>query len=102
MYFLSTLSFFILLPLSFAQTPCSNERVPSYAANVASGYRVGLVATGLSRPRSLQFDTDGHLLVVDAAQSGEPAIIALTLTNDSGACVREQSRKYVVEGENVW
>ena len=35
------------------------------ASSVARGYVFRLVANGLSRPRKIHFDDEGHLLVVD-------------------------------------
>ena len=90
-----------VLPAALCQTPCSNPRKPPHSVVVAGGYQVGLVATGLSRPRSLQFDREGHLLVVDAASDGDPAIVALTLNDNRGACVEEQARKNVIRGQGV-
>lgn len=91
----------VLFSFAAAQTSCSGVLKPSFPATVASGYQVGLVATGLARPRGIQFDQAGHLLVVEAPAEGTPAISALTLRDQGGICVGEASRKKVVQGQGV-
>lgn len=90
-----------LVSVAFAQTSCSATLKPSYSVTVASGYQIGLVATGLARPRGIQFDKAGHLLVVEAPTDGNPAISALSLKDSEGICVVEDSRKTVVGGQGV-
>jgi len=90
-----------LLFVASAQTTCTTSPTLSYPAAVASGYQVGLVATGLARPRGIHFDKAGHLLVVEAPRDGEPEISALSLNDGGGICVREASRKTVVRGQGV-
>jgi hypothetical protein len=90
-----------LLSVTSAQTNCSSSLRPSYSATVASGYQIGLVATGLARPRGIQFDKAGNLLVVEAPKVGESAISALTLHDSGGICIGEASRKAVVRGQAV-
>lgn len=90
-----------LVCVAFAQTTCSNALTPSYSTTVASGYRVGLVATGLARPRGIQFDSAGNLLVVEASRGDDPAVSALTLNDEGGICVGESSRRIVIRGQGV-
>lgn len=90
-----------LLSTTSAQTTCSGSLRPSYSAIVASGYQIGLVATGLARPRGLEFDKAGHLLVVEAPAKGDPTISALTFEDGGSVCVAESSRKTVVRGQGV-
>jgi hypothetical protein len=90
-----------LLFVASAQTTCTNSLTPSYPAAVASGYQIGLVATGLARPRGIQFDKAGNLLVVEAPRDGDTEISALGLNDGGGVCVREASRKTVVRGQGV-
>jgi hypothetical protein len=90
-----------LFSFATAQTNCSGALELSYSATVASGYRIGLVATGLARPRVIQFDNAGHLLVVEAPRDGESAISALTLNDSGGTCIREADRTAVVRGQGV-
>lgn len=90
-----------LLPVAYTQATCSTSLQPSYSATIASGYQIALVATGLARPRGIQFDKAGHLLVVEAPTDGDPAISALILKDSGGICVGEESRKKVVRGQGV-
>lgn len=78
---------------------CTSALTPTNAIkpSVASGYRASLVATGLTKPRSLQFDSLGNLLVV---QSGS-GIAALKLEDNGGVCVRVGSQKTVVQNPGV-
>ena len=73
-------------------TPTNNVK-PS----VASGYRVALVATGLTKPRSIHFDTLGNLLVVQAGAG----ITNLVLQDNGGTCVRVKSKKDVINNDDV-
>ena len=90
-----------LLSATSAQTTCTSSLRPSYSATVASGYQIGLVATGLSSPRGIQFDKAGNLLVVEAPKNGESAISALGLQDGGGICIGEASRKIVIRGQAV-
>lgn len=64
---------------------CSTTIAPQHAQpSVAPGWNAQVVASGLSSPRGIIFDSEGHLLVV---QQGH-GISSLTLTGDEGACVR--------------
>jgi len=64
---------------------------------VASGYTAALVATGLTKPRSIQFDSAGNLLVVEQGAG----LTALTLQDNGGACLSVKSSKRVVENTGV-
>jgi glucose/arabinose dehydrogenase len=86
---------------AYAQSSCSISLKPSHSASVASGYQAALIATGLARPRGIQFDTQGHLLVVEAPKNGDAGIVALTLKDNGGTCLIEASRKTVVKGQGV-
>lgn len=81
-----------LASLASAQASCSTSVAAKYPApSVAPGYQARLVASNLTKPRGLTFDSQGHLLVVEQ-QSG---VVALTLHDDGGTCVTEASRKVV-------
>ncbi|OCL01287.1 Auxilliary activities family 12 protein [Glonium stellatum] len=76
------------LSLVCAQTSsapaCSTTIKPKNATpSVASGWEARVVATGLTKPRGIIFDSSGHLLVV---QQGK-GIGSLSLTDNGGACV---------------
>ena len=78
---------------------CSPSATPTdgIRPSVASGYQAALVATGLSRPRSLQFDSAGNLLVV---QSGR-GIESLQLQENGGACVSVRGQRNVIQDSSV-
>ena len=61
------------------------------------GFRVELVANGLTKPRGMLFDAEGGLLVVER----ERGITRLKLTGE-GACVRVDGNvERVVEDDSV-
>ena len=99
-----SVSAFVLNVLIFSasaqsSSSCSVTLTPtnSIKPSVASGYQAALVATGLSRPRSLQFDSVGNLLVVQAGVG----ISALQLQDNGGTCVSVKSSKIVIQNSGV-
>jgi len=58
---------------------------------VAPGFRVHVVANNLRKPRGIQFDSAGGLLVVEQGHG----ISRVPLTGD-GACVRQNGATQVV------
>lgn len=72
-----------------------SSRVP--APSVAPGYEARLVAGGLESPRGIQFDSAGHLLVVEEGRG----VTALTFADGGGACVQESRRQAVVDDSDV-
>lgn len=89
----------VTLGLASAQSNCSSTLTPtnSVQLSVASGYRVQLVATGLSKPRGIEFDTAGNLLVVE---QGSGDLTALTFQNNGG-CVAVSETSTLVSGQGV-
>ena len=95
----------IALPLlvipALGQLPssCIRSLTPtnSIQPSIASGYQLGLVATGISNPRSIEFDSSGNLLVV---QSGH-GIASLQLEDNGGVCVGVKSKKDIIEASTV-
>lgn len=70
---------------STASSACSSTIAPQNAApSVAPGFRVEVVANNLTRPRSIQFDSEGALLVVEQSLG----VRRISLTGD-GSCVRQ-------------
>ncbi|KAJ4380843.1 hypothetical protein N0V86_004205 [Didymella sp. IMI 355093] len=70
---------------STASSACSSTIAPQNAApSVAPGFRVEVVANNLTRPRSIQFDSEGALLVVEQSQG----VRRIRLSGD-GSCVRQ-------------
>ncbi|KAH0565242.1 hypothetical protein GP486_001370 [Trichoglossum hirsutum] len=71
---------------------------PSYSApSVASGYAAAPVATGLTKPRGIVFDSTGRILVLQQNKG----IVGLTLNDGGGTCVNVKDKKTVVENENA-
>ncbi|OBU01675.1 hypothetical protein VE01_00221 [Pseudogymnoascus verrucosus] len=67
-----------------AQDACPGALTPSYAQPVfADGWTGSLVAKGLTRPRGMQLDSQGNLLVV---QQGV-GIVHLQFTDGGGTCL---------------
>jgi len=72
---------------------CSSTLTASYAApSVASGYSARLVATGLTSPRGIKFDTAGNLLVIEE----EVGVSALRFEDDGDGCPNLASKDTVV------
>lgn len=88
-----------LVACASGQSSCPTTLTPtkSVKPTVASGYRMALVATGLTKPRSIQFDTAGNLLVV---QSGS-GIVNLALQDNGGTCLTVKNEKTVISASAV-
>ncbi|KAJ4403899.1 hypothetical protein N0V91_006201 [Didymella pomorum] len=70
---------------STALSACSSTIAPQNAApSVAPGFRVEVVANNLTRPRSIQFDSEGALLVVEQSQG-----VRRIRLSGNGSCVRQ-------------
>ena len=56
----------LLLPSAYAQA-CTTTITPALGIkpSIASGYAYAVVATGLTSPRGIEFDSQGKLLVVE-------------------------------------
>ena len=63
----------------------------------APGYHFSVVANGLTKPRSIQFDDAGNLLVLQVGQG----IVSLQLDDGGGACVWAPSKQTVVSNKAV-
>ncbi|KAK4108869.1 soluble quino protein glucose dehydrogenase [Canariomyces notabilis] len=75
-------------------TACSQVIVPSYSAPVvASGWQAQLVAGGLTKPRSMQFDSTGALLVVESGKG----ISRHRFTDNGGTCLASNHSHMIVE-----
>lgn len=64
----------------------------SYTPIVANGWQAQLVAQGLSRPRSVLFDSNGHLLVVEAGSG----ISSLEFDDGGSTCLDIRKKTYLV------
>ncbi|KAK4119050.1 soluble quino protein glucose dehydrogenase [Parathielavia appendiculata] len=77
-----------------AQTQCSNILVPTYSPPVvASGWQAQLVAGGLTKPRSIAFDSTGALLVVESGQG----ISRHRFTDNGGTCLASNHSHMLVD-----
>ena len=77
-----------------AQT-CGTVLKPSYPAPVvAQGWSAQLIATGLTRPRGIQIDANGGLLVVEQ----NARIRRLTFKDNGGTCLTLDQNTVVVTG----
>lgn len=89
----------LLVSGAFAALECSTTITPtnSIKPSVASGYRAALVATGLTKPRSIKFDTLGNLLVVESGKG----ITSLVFRDDNNTCLSVRSNKRVIQNSDV-
>ena len=85
--------------LGQSSSSCSTSLTPtnSIKPSVASGYQAALVATGLTRPRSIEFDNSGNLLVVQAGVGIE----SLQFQDNGGTCITVKSKKTVIQASAV-
>jgi len=98
-------SLFIIGPWTgraLAQSTTSSSACPTFspaypAPVVASGWQAQLIATGLSTPRSILFDSNGHLLVV---QSGY-GVVNLELADSGGTCISVANKTYLINSTDV-
>lgn len=81
------------------ESACSVTLTPtnSITPNVASGYRMAVVATGLTKPRSIRFDSKGNLFVV---QQGA-GIVNLAFTDHGGTCLSVNKMQTVIKNSSV-
>ena len=92
--------FAIALPtVSAATSACSSALTPTNGVqpSIASGYQMALVATGLSKPRSIAFDSAGNLLVVQAGKG----VSGHKVTDNGGTCISLDSGTMVVGNQDV-
>jgi glucose/arabinose dehydrogenase len=81
-----------------AAAACPSSIAPAHGApSVAPGFQVQVVANNLRKPRGIQLDSAGGLLVVEQGYG----ISRVPLTGD-GACVRQNgATQVIVADENV-
>ncbi|KAF2667815.1 soluble quino protein glucose dehydrogenase [Microthyrium microscopicum] len=84
----------LLITKALAQSSCSipTSTAKYPAPSLASGYTARIIANGFQRPRSIIFDSEGHLLVVEAGKG----ITALTLNDAGGSCIGISSKATVI------
>jgi hypothetical protein len=77
---------------------CSTILVPAYSHPVvASGWQAQLVAGGLTRPRSIAFDSTGALLVVESGKG----ISRHRFTDNGGTCLASNHSHMLVDLQSV-
>lgn len=78
---------------------CASTIQPQHPApSLASGWRADVVASNLSRPRTVLFDSEGGLLVVEPLKG----ISRITLDDGAGPCVRSKGEPaLVIEDDSV-
>ena len=88
-----------VLVLRVAGQACEANPAPRNGINpvAAAGYHFSVVANGLTKPRSIQFDNAGNLLVLQAGKGIE----SLQLADAGGSCVWAASRETVVSNTAV-
>ena len=82
---------------------------------MASGWKYSLLATGLTKPRGLVFDTEGHLLVLEAGKgltahtigangciSSSKTVIQMTQLNHGLALSPDGKTVYVSASPTAW
>lgn len=84
----------LLATIINAQSSCPSPS-GSIRPTVASGYSLQVVATGLSRPRGIAFDDQGHLLVV---QAGDGIISSHTVSEQNGCVTLGDTTTVVDQG----
>ena len=95
----------VLLAITFSghasaasASACATTLTPtnSIRPTVASGYQMALVATGLTSPRSMEFDSSGNLIVVEQGSG----ILNLVLDSE-GPCINVRNAKTLIRANNV-
>ncbi|RSL61128.1 hypothetical protein CEP54_006374 [Fusarium duplospermum] len=93
----------LLLSISLAKAQSSdqckiNNLETSYEAPVAAdGWSYRLVASELSRPRGILFDTEGALIVVDTGVG----LVHLELEDQGRTCLRVRKKTVLLENEDL-
>jgi glucose/arabinose dehydrogenase len=97
--FLSLSLLVAITPLTAAQSCSANPPTPtnSIKTSWAAGYISQVVATGLTKPRSLEFDAAGHLLVLEQGRG----LTSFPLVDAGGVCVTLGVRGDLVENGDV-
>lgn len=84
--------------LAVSAQDCPGALVPSYAQPVfADGWTGNLIAKGLTRPRGMQLDSKGNLLVV---QQGV-GIVHLQFTDGGGTCLTVAKQTTIITDNSV-
>ncbi len=81
-----------------AQSACQSVLLPSYSPpSVAAGWTAQLVANKLQKPRSLQLDSSGALLVLESGKG----VSRITFKDNGGTCLQVDNVQLVVNQTSV-
>lgn len=87
-----------LFGTALAQSACSTVLIPTYSAPaVAPGWQAQLVTTGLKKPRSVQWDNAGGLLVLDSGNG----VVRYTFKDGGDTCLQVDKQAVIVKQEKV-
>jgi len=87
----------LALAHTIAAASCPDLK-PSYLAPVVGdGWQATLIAQNLTYPRSIIFDSNGSLLVVESSAG----VVHLALTDGGGSCIGIVSRTMLINSTNV-
>lgn len=88
----------LLLAFGAGAQSCSHSLSPSYPAPVvAEGYAAQLIISGLTKPRSILFDTEGALLVVESGVG----ITHIALQDDGDTCIGSGNTTRLIDNKQV-
>lgn len=83
---------------ALAQSACSAVLVPTYTPPaVAPGWQAQLVTGGLKKPRSIEFDSTGALLVVDSGKG----VLRYTFTDNGATCLQVLESRLLINQTSV-
>jgi len=96
---LATITSLATLVIAQSAQSCSSNPTPtnSIQTSLAAGYISQVVATGLTKPRSLEFDAAGNLLVLEQGRG----LTSFPLVDNGGVCVTLGERGDLVQNSNV-
>jgi glucose/arabinose dehydrogenase len=80
-----------------ASAACATTIKPTAVPVVADGYEVQVVATNLTTPRGIVFDTKGQMIVVEQVTG----MRVLKLTDNGGACVTTSEYVTLIVDDSV-
>ena len=95
---LHLLTLLLCIPVLLVQAQCGLQHSYDAQIEVADGWNMTLVMTGLSRPRGMVIDNDGRLLVVDVGV-GVKRFEVIEHEN-AGVCL-SGSGEVILENEDV-
>ncbi|PKS10956.1 hypothetical protein jhhlp_002715 [Lomentospora prolificans] len=77
---------------------CENVIVPNYQTpSLASGWQGQLVANGFKKPRTLHFDTEGNLIVLDAGVG----VRRVKFTDNGDTCLQVAENQLLVDNKDL-